>query len=79
MTFLTEVHPGALDASKNFQTTLPSTRKLIFCLISFASDFSKSETVVGQILQSGIDIIIYISSIKWTSPKSDDATNENVS
>ena len=44
--------PDTLDAFENFQTTIPSTRKLNFWFISIGSDFSKSETVVGQILQS---------------------------
>ena len=42
----------ALDVFKNFQTSIPSSRNLDFLFISIGSDFSKSETVVGQILQS---------------------------
>ena len=41
-----------VDAFKNFQNTIPSTRNLNFWFISIGSDFSKSETVLGQILQS---------------------------
>ena len=54
MPFLNEELPDALDTFKNFQTTLPSTRKLDFCFIFIGFDFSKSETVVGQILQSAL-------------------------
>ena len=50
--FFTEELPDALDAFKKFQTTIPFIRKLNFLFISIGSDFSKSETVVGQILQS---------------------------
>ena len=52
--FLTEALPDALDALKNFQTTILSTRNLNFWYTSIGSDFSKSETVVGHILQSVI-------------------------
>ena len=52
MPFLTEVLPDTLGVFKNFQTTLPSTRRLSFCFISIGSDFSKNETVGRQILQS---------------------------
>ena len=52
MQFLNEVLLEALDAFKNFQTSITLTRNLIFLFISTGSDLSKSETVVGQILQS---------------------------
>ena len=50
--FLNEVLVEALDVFKNFQTSIPSTKNLNFLFISIGSDFSKSETVVGHILQS---------------------------
>ena len=49
--FFTEALPDALEAFKNFRTTIPSIKKLNFSSISIYSDSSKSETVVGQILQ----------------------------
>ena len=52
MSFLTEVVLDGLDAFKNFQTLILFTRKLNFLFILIGSDSSKSETVVGQILQS---------------------------
>ena len=52
MKFLIEVHLEALEDFKNFQTSIPFTRNLNFWSISIGSDFSKSETVVGHILQS---------------------------
>ena len=54
MQFLIEVLLEALDVFKNFQTSISSTRNLNFLIISIGSDFSKSETVVGHILQSAI-------------------------
>ena len=54
MQFLNEVLLEALDVFKNFQTSLSSTINLNFLFISIGSYFSKSETVVGQILQSEI-------------------------
>ena len=39
---------------KNFQTSIPFSRNLFFLFISTGSYFSKSETVVGQILQSAV-------------------------
>ena len=45
MPFLNGVLPDALDTFKNFQTTIPYTKKMIFLFISIGSDFSKSETV----------------------------------
>ena len=48
----TEALPDAVDTFKNFQTTIPSTKNLNFWFTSVGSDFSKSETVVGHILQS---------------------------
>ena len=53
MQFLNEVLLEALDVFKNFQTSISSTRNLNFLFISIGSDFSKSETVIGHILQSG--------------------------
>ena len=50
--FFTEALPDALDAFKNFQTAIPSTSNLNFWCTSIGSDFSKSETVTGHILQS---------------------------
>ena len=52
MQFLNEVLLEALDVFENFQTSISSTRSLNFWFISIGSDFSKSETVGGQILQS---------------------------
>ena len=52
MSFLNEVVLDAQDVFKNFQIPIPFTRSLNFWFISIGSDFSKSETVVGQILQS---------------------------
>ena len=50
--FLNEVLLEALDDFKNFQTSISFTRNLNFSFISIGSDFGKSETDVGQILQS---------------------------
>ena len=52
MQYLNEVLLEALDAFKNFWTSISSTRNLNFWFISIGSDFSKNETVVGHILQS---------------------------
>ena len=54
MQFLIEVLLEALDDFKNFQTSIYFTRNLNFLSITIGSDFSKSETVVGQILQSAL-------------------------
>ena len=55
MRFLNEVLLEALEAFKNFQKVKPFTRNLNFCFIAIGSNFSKSETVVGHILQSAMD------------------------
>ena len=52
MQFQNEVLLEALDVFKNYQTSISSTRNLNFLFISIRSDFSKSETVVGQIFKS---------------------------
>ena len=54
MPLLIEVLLEALDVFKNFLTSISSTRNLTFWFISIGLDFSTSETVVGQILQSAI-------------------------
>ena len=53
MPFLNDVLLEALDVFKNFQTFLSFSTNLNFWSISIGSDFSKSETVVSHILQSG--------------------------
>ena len=58
MHFQNEVLLEALDVFKNFQTSISSTRNLNFwSTISIGSDFSKSETVVGHILQSALSML----------------------
>ena len=55
MQFLNEVHLEALDVFQNFQTSISSIRNLNFCFIWIGSDFSKNETVIGDILQSAAE------------------------
>ena len=59
----TEALPDDLDAFKNFQNTTPSTRNLNFWFISIGSDFSKSETVLGHILQSAFAALNHTISL----------------
>ena len=51
MQFLNKVLLEALYIFKNFQTHISSTRNYFFLFFSIGSDLSKSETVVGHILQ----------------------------
>ena len=60
MQFLNEVLLEALDNFKNFQTYISSTRNLNFLFISIGSYFSKSETVVGHILQSELQDFVRV-------------------
>ena len=73
MQFLNEVLLEALDVFKNFQTSMSSTRNLNFWFISIGLDFSKSETVVGQILQSEIikKLLFLKFSTVWNEKPSD--------
>ena len=52
MPFLNQVLVEGVKFLKNFQAPITSTRNSNFLFISIGSDFSKSETVVGHILQS---------------------------
>ena len=68
MQFLNEVLLEALDVFKNFQKSIYSTTNLNFWFISIGSDFSKSETVLGQILQSACLVYIIRFSFFHFSP-----------
>ena len=60
MQFLNEVLLEALDVFKNYRTSISSTINLNFLFISIASDFSKSKTVLGHILQSGLFVHVIL-------------------